>query len=112
MEFNYDLIEQKLLKCWSLKTSSKYSKQNPYKGQCGVTALIINDWFGGKILKTKADDQWHFYNLVNGKRIDFTKNQFDFQLDYKDIETTREDALKDTDEFQYQELKCRFKSLE
>ena len=111
MEFNYDLIEQNLLKCWSLKTSSKYSNQNPYKGQCGVTALIINDWFGGKILKTKTNNQWHFYNLINGKRVDFTKKQFDFQIDYKDIETTREEALSDTNEFQYNELKCRFEDI-
>lgn len=112
MEFNYDLIEQKLLTCWSLKTSSKYSSQNPYRGQCGVTALVINDRFGGKILKTKVDNQWHFYNLINGKRFDFTKKQFNFQLDYKDIETTREDALSDTNEFQYNELRCRLGALE
>lgn len=103
--FNYEDIESHLLQCWSIKTSSKWTAENPYKGQCGVTALVINDFFGGQILKTLTDNQWHFYNRLNGQRIDFTAKQFNSKLEYKDIETTRDEALKDTNELQYNELK-------
>jgi [ribosomal protein S5]-alanine N-acetyltransferase len=31
---------------WSLKSSSKWSRENPAKGQCGVTSLVVNDILG------------------------------------------------------------------
>lgn len=99
------LIEQCLLKYWSIKTSSKWTAENPYKGQCGVTALVINDLFGGNILKTEVEEQWHFYNLIDGKRHDFTSKQFNFEINYQDIESDRDEALADTNEFQYSTLK-------
>lgn len=98
-------IEQYLLKCWSIKTSSKWTPENPYKGQCGVNSLVINDLFGGKILKTEMEGQWHFYNQIEGKRYDFTKKQFAFEINYQDIESNREEAFADTNEFQYSTLK-------
>jgi hypothetical protein len=41
-----------LFKVWSIESSSKWTPQNPAKEQCGVTALVVNDIFGGEILKT------------------------------------------------------------
>jgi len=98
-------IEDSLLKCWSRETSSKWTVENPSCGQCGVTALVINDLFGGRILRTRIDDQWHYYNWIDGQRFDFTRNQFRFEFDYQDIASNRDEAFTDTDEFQYQELK-------
>ena len=98
-------IENYLIKCWSIKTSSKWTADNPYRGQCGVTALVINDLFGGQILKTKIDNQWHYYNRIHGQRFDFTRKQFDVEPDYKDIASSRDEAYSDTNEFQYKELK-------
>jgi len=103
--FDFEETENHLKRCWSIKTSSKWSTDNPYKGQCGVTALVINDFFGGQILKTLVDDQWHFYNRINGQRIDFTAKQFVKKLEYQDVETTRDDALNDINDLQYHELK-------
>jgi hypothetical protein len=57
-----------VFKSWSLESSSKWSENTPAKGQCGVTALVVNDIFGGEILKTKLSDGWHFYNRINGER--------------------------------------------
>ncbi len=39
-----------LFKAWSIESSSQWTIKNPTKGQCGVTALIVNDYFGGEIL--------------------------------------------------------------
>lgn len=105
-------IETALLKCWSIKTSSKWTAKNPYKGQCGVTSLIIQDILGGEILKTKVADQWHYYNRTNGQRLDLTSKQFGFGITYQDIESNRKEAFSDTNELQYTELKgCIEKEL-
>ncbi|PEP59237.1 MULTISPECIES: YunG family protein [Bacillus] len=100
MESNTLQIEKimnALSKSWSLKSSSKWSKDNPAKGQCGVTTLVINDILGGAIKKTKLPDAWHFYNIINGKRYDFTASQFREDILYMDIPSNREEAYKDTD---------------
>ncbi|HEY4786611.1 MAG TPA: hypothetical protein VIH57_11200 [Bacteroidales bacterium] len=98
-------IEDCLIKCWSSKTSSKWTIDNPYKGQCGVTAIVINDLFGGQILKTLIDNQWHYYNWINGQRHDYTSKQFDYELDYQDTPSSWDEAYSDTNELQYKELK-------
>ena len=94
-----------LLNSWSLESSSKWSKDNPAKGQCGVTALVVNDIMGGEIKKTKLPSGWHFYNVMNGKRCDFTDSQFTEDIIYMDIHSNREEAFKDTNEKQYNYLK-------
>jgi len=75
------------------------------RGQCGVTALVINDLFGGRIVKTLINDQWHYYNWINGQRFDFTRNQFDFEPDYRDLVSNRDEVFSDISEFQYKLLK-------
>ncbi|UQW96222.1 hypothetical protein M2M59_09365 [Rummeliibacillus sp. G93] len=94
-----------LFKTWSLESSSKWNKENPALGQCGVTALVVNDILGGEINKTKLPGGWHFYNIINGKRYDFTDSQFIEEIIYRDIPSNREEASKDTNEKQYNYLK-------
>jgi hypothetical protein len=36
---------------------------------------LIHDFFGGEILKTHKKRGWHFYNRINGERIDFTRSE-------------------------------------
>ncbi|MDM5188119.1 hypothetical protein QUF99_12550 [Bacillus sp. DX4.1] len=92
-------------KSWSLESSSKWTLDNPAKGQCGVTALVINDLFRGEILKTKVPEGWHFYNSINGERYDFTETQFSKEILYMDIPSNRKEAFADTNETQYNALK-------
>ena len=94
-----------LVTSWSLESSTKWSSDNPAKGQCGVTALVVHDLFGGAIKKTKLADGWHFYNVVNGKRIDFTHSQFKEDIEYMDIPSNRDEAYLDTNEKQYTYLR-------
>lgn len=70
-----NLIEL-LFTTWSLHTSSKWTSTNPAKGQCGVTSLVVNELFGGDILKTQTPEGWHFYNRIEGQRYDLTETQF------------------------------------
>lgn len=51
---------------------------NPVKSsveQSSVISQLIFDIFGGEILKTHKRKSWHFYNRINGERIDFTKSE-------------------------------------
>ncbi|KKB75264.1 MULTISPECIES: hypothetical protein [Bacillus] len=109
MEDHYLLqIEQimkALSKSWSIDSSSKWSHDNPANGQCGVTALVVNDILGGEVRKTKLPDGWHFYNFINGKRYDFTVSQFKEDILYMDIPSNRSEAFSDTNEKQYNHLK-------
>jgi hypothetical protein len=100
---------EKLLKIlftvWSKESSFKWSKENPANGQCGVTALVVHDLFGGEILKTPTAEGWHFYNRINNKRYDFTESQFSNPIKYMDVPSNREEAFSDTNMIQYSYLR-------
>ena len=90
---------------WSLKSSSKWSIDNPAKGQCGVTSLVAHDILGGEIRKTPLADGWHYYNFIDNTRYDFTESQFSECIIYEDISSNREEAFQDTNINQYNYLK-------
>jgi hypothetical protein len=98
-------IRKALFKSWSIDSSSKWVPDNPARGQCSVTALVVNDLLGGEILKTRLPEGWHFYNRIDGKRVDFTESQFDGPIEYMDILSDRDEALTDTSTVQYERLK-------
>ena len=76
-------------------------------GQCGVTALVVNDELGGDILKTDVNGAWHFYNRIDGKRVDFTMGQFESPISYDDIPSDRTEAFSDCSAAQYDLLRKR-----
>ncbi len=78
-------LQRVLHKVWSLKSSSKWTPENPALGQCGVTALVVNDLLGGDILKTQSPGGIHFYNRISGRRYDFTESQFIVPIIYEDL---------------------------
>jgi len=52
--------------------SSLWTAENPARGQCGVTTLVIQkNCFGGKILKTT--DGASFYNEIDGCNISHSR---------------------------------------
>ena len=98
---------QQLQRSWSTETGSGWQPDNPASGQCGVTALVVQDKFGGEILKTDVNGAWHFYNRIDGKRVDFTMSQFDSPIGYDDVPSDRDEALGDCSQQQYELLKGR-----
>jgi hypothetical protein len=96
---------QQLRHAWSMETSRHWSADNPAAGQCGVTALVVQDKFGGDILKTGVNGAWHFYNRIDGRRVDFTMSQFDSPILYDDLPSSRDEALADCSPQQYALLK-------
>jgi hypothetical protein len=108
-----DEIKGLLRHSWSGRTSSLWTERTPSRGQCGVTALVINDHFGGEILKTRAGPSWHFYNRIEGRTLDLTADQFADPIEYLDLPSSREEALMDTTEDQCGELaRCFARAVE
>jgi hypothetical protein len=106
---NASLVDfyQQLRRSWSVETGRHWQRDNPASGQCGVTALVAHDRFGGEILKTDVNGAWHFYNRIDGKRVDFTMSQFDSPVGYDDVPSNRDEALGDCSQQQYELLRAR-----
>ncbi|MFJ8260457.1 hypothetical protein ACIQ4I_00645 [Rummeliibacillus sp. NPDC094406] len=100
-----ECLKSALASSWSSASSSKWYSDNPSKGQCGVTALVVNDFLGGEIFKTRLSEGWHFYNMIEHKRYDITMSQFRESILYEDIASNRREALMDCNEKQYMYLK-------
>lgn len=111
MESSPDRLLSILLECWSVETSGQWLPENPARGQCNVTSLVVQDLFGGDILKTAAPGGWHFYNRVRQERYDLTASQFKTPVAYTDIESSREEALAGTKPERYAALKARVDAI-
>jgi hypothetical protein len=64
---------------WAEDTShepDEWSCENPARGQCAVTSLVVQDYLGGELLRARARDVTHFWSLVDGREIDLTAEQF------------------------------------
>lgn len=78
-----DLFE-KLLLCYSKDTaypsaqSDYVNDSDPTYGQCAITAMVVNDIFGGTIHRIKINGGGtHYFNKIDGHYIDLTRDQFD-----------------------------------
>lgn len=91
-----------------MHSSSRWTADAPAVGQCSPTAIVVQERFGGAILKTSFQGAWHFYNSIGGKRFDFTAEQFSVAPVYEDQPATRDEALLDCTEEQRANLARRF----
>ena len=81
----YDLLSD----LWSADTCaprmrSDWSPENRTLGQCSITAFLLQDLYGGKVLGVPlGDGNFHCFNEVDGCAFDLTSEQFgDEKLDY------------------------------
>ena len=80
-------LELAIRQAW-VKRTDDYPQEllkpdEPSAGQCAVTALVVQDYFGGEIVNTVATSPYnprascsHYFNVINGREIDLTKQQF------------------------------------
>ena len=108
MQFEATRVAAALLGSWSIATGGNWLPDNPARGQCNVTALLINELFGGEILKTPLPEGDHFYNRVDGERIDLTASQFAAPITYLDVASSRDEALAGTSTTKYDSLRAAF----
>lgn len=80
-------LERLLRKCWSKETSADpdgWTPENPAWGQCAVTSLVVQDFFGGDLMRGSLENvknfefmKSHYWNRIpNRKRIDLSRSQF------------------------------------
>jgi hypothetical protein len=80
-------LEVAMRASWSLETcdptdAQSWTPQNPSLGQCAVTALVVHDLVGGRLLEAEvfhADGSpqgFHYWNRLAGLDIDLTRAQF------------------------------------
>ena len=84
---------------------------NPALGQCNVTALLIEELFGGRILKTRLQEGYHYYNEIDGYRYDFSDSQFTSQVEYDDLQSSREEAERTVTKDEMETLKNAFQTF-
>ncbi|MEM7044223.1 MAG: hypothetical protein AAF543_15545 [Pseudomonadota bacterium] len=110
--FDEHLVRAALDDAWSLETAAQWSAENPANGQCNVTAAVVHDLFGGAILRTRYPTFWHYYNRIDGRRVDLTDSQFSrpgarFPAPdrYDDDVSDRDAAMEGIPEREYDALK-------
>lgn len=80
--FDRDKVVSALQKSWTSESSflpDEWSAENPARGQCAVTAIVVQDYLGGDIVKCDVigDHDAHFFNkLEDGSVVDLTQSQF------------------------------------
>ena len=71
-----------------------WSYENSAWGQCAVTALVVERFFGGEIIRldlSRAPDpsiaalRSHYFNRIRGRMFDLTESQFPRTQFYKDL---------------------------
>ncbi len=97
-ENDIDKLTRVLSKAWSLETASpksrpKWSIDNKALGQCTVTALVVNDLFGGDIIYDTENN--HMWNLLpDGTEQDFSREQFEGEVNFNHgLAVTRDEIL-------------------
>ncbi len=85
---NINNIQILLASCYSKKLCYPKVKddwtEKKCLGMCAITALIVNDYFGGEICKIHVDGISHYFNLISNKIIDLTFSQFECNINYND----------------------------
>jgi hypothetical protein len=69
----YKRVVQKALKStWEFDNKPGLTHASISSDQDSIVSKLIYDIFGGEILKTPKKKGWHFYNRIDGERIDLT----------------------------------------
>ncbi len=81
-------LKSALENSWSKETSyypDLWESSNPAYGQCTVTALVVQDYVGGDLMRAKLSNLgkkgYHYWNrLPDGTECDFTYTQFEQEI--------------------------------
>jgi hypothetical protein len=74
-----EALVRALEQAWDHQTSADpdWSPEFRSKGQCAVSALVIQDELGGDLLRAIVDGVSHYWNrLPDGSEVDATRSQF------------------------------------
>ena len=91
------------------KWRAKWNKNNVTYGQCVPTALLVQYYFGGEIYKHNVES--HYFNVIDGKVVDLTKEQFDYELDYSNSRQKQPNLSQSQTKERFELLKERVESF-
>jgi hypothetical protein len=109
--FDEERVRSALSNSWSPQTAIQWRPDIPALGQCNVTALLVNELFGGRILKTRQRDSVHYYNEIDGRRYDFTDSQFDSRIEYDDEQSSRAEVERGVSRDEMNTLRNAFRTF-
>jgi hypothetical protein len=109
--FNKMIVYEALKRSLAPDSSRKLTPENQTNGQDGLISLLIHDVFGGEILKTHKKKDWHFYNRIDGERVDFTKSEIQEPVGvtkFEDIPSTPDETYDYFDQEDYSTFFMKF----
>ncbi len=71
--FDIMIVQEALKNSRDLIVNPVITSDVTLEDESSETSLLIHDIFGGEILKTHMKKGWHFYNRIDGQRIDLAK---------------------------------------
>lgn len=74
-------LKELLLLAWCAETAKgDWNPNNPSLNQCADTAVVVQDYFDGDLLRCKmTNDDSHYWNrLPDGTEVDLTEDQFQY----------------------------------
>ena len=109
--FQRMVVQKTLNQIWASVNDSELTPDNSSKGQDSVISRMIHDVFGGEILKTRLKNSWHFYNRIEGERIDFSLtevNKSAYEFRFEDIPATPAETNNYFEQEDYSAFYLRF----
>jgi hypothetical protein len=100
---------------WAADTSddsTTWSPENPGRGQCVVTSMVVRDYFGGTlliapVLRDGEPVEMHCWNVLpGGAHLDLTADQFEYDYDLG-VPVDQQPVVNDTDVGRYEILATR-----
>jgi hypothetical protein len=105
------IVQKALNHSWTEDSNPLWANNTKSDEQGSLTSLLIYDIFGGEILKTPEKEGWHFYNRIDGERIDFTRPEIIKSSDnirFKDFPSSPDETYKYFEQEDYSTLFLRF----
>jgi hypothetical protein len=102
--FNKNVVYEALKYSVTFNPDKRLKSQNNSIEQDSLISLLIHDIFGGEILKTHAKKNWHFYNRIDGERVDFTNPDTHLTISdtrFEDIPSTPDEPYAYVDQTDY-----------
>lgn len=109
--FNKIIVYEALKRSQAPDSSRRFTFASHVSGQDSLISLLIHDIFGGEILKTPKKTNWHFYNRIDGERIDFTRLETGKStevISFEDIPSTPDETYDYIDQVDYSTFFMKF----
>jgi hypothetical protein len=109
--FDKNLVRKALSRSLNPDIMARWPQDNHLDNQDRLVSLLIHDFFGGEILKTHKKSGWHFYNRINGERIDMVNahlSQANVGNSFEDLPSTPEETLNFVAQEDYSTSLVRF----